>query len=66
MTRCPFNSCKNKLFLTDHPCKCGNTYCSIHRHAEVHACTYDYKEASKNQLLKTMNEAIVKEKITKI
>ncbi len=66
MSKCSFNSCKNKLFLTDYPCKCGVTYCSSHRHAEVHNCTFNYKENAKNKLLETLSEPIVKDKIQKI
>ena len=66
MSKCPFKSCKNKLLLTDYPCKCGVAYCSKHRHAEEHSCTYDYKSAAKTNLLVTMSDAIVKDKLQKI
>jgi hypothetical protein len=65
-SRCCFNGCKKKLSLTDFPCKCGETHCSLHRASEVHNCTYDYKEEHKNILLKTMDVAIVANKIDKI
>ena len=30
--------------LSDFACKCENYYCSIHRHAESHGCTFDFKK----------------------
>ena len=36
--------CKKKLGVFGLVCKCQNIYCSIHFHAEVHNCTYDYKK----------------------
>jgi len=35
--------CKKKIGLTGFECKCGNLYCAIHRYADVHNCTFDYK-----------------------
>ena len=40
-TRC--KSCNKKLALTAFNCRCGDYYCSKHRHAEEHNCSYDYK-----------------------
>lgn len=52
--RCPI--CKKKLGLTAITCRCGNTYCTGHRHAESHNCTFDYKEEGRNQLSKVITK----------
>lgn len=36
--------CQKKVGVFGLKCKCGNTYCNIHFHAEKHNCTYDYKK----------------------
>ena len=41
--RCMNAGCKMKLALTDFSCKCQGWYCSAHRHAEAHSCSFDYK-----------------------
>ena len=35
-------ACKNKLLLSDMPCRCGIRHCSAHRLPESHCCTYDH------------------------
>lgn len=30
--------------------RCGNNFCSSHRYAETHGCTYDYKSAGRRYL----------------
>ena len=41
---CQHDACKKKLMLSDFACKCENYYCSMHRHAESHGCTFDFKK----------------------
>ena len=44
--KCKFKDCNKKMTPAEKIiglCKCGNTYCSKHRHD--HDCTFDYKEA---------------------
>lgn len=41
VTRCHF--CRKKIGLTGFQCQCGYYYCSAHRHAEDHDCTFDHK-----------------------
>ncbi len=64
--RCCHDGCKKKLSLTDFPCKCGKTHCSMHRPAEVHNCSYDFKADHNKVLLKTMSSAIIANKVDKI
>ncbi|ADM11312.2 uncharacterized protein Eint_040210 [Encephalitozoon intestinalis ATCC 50506] len=36
--------CGKKLKLTNnYNCRCGNTYCIMHRFHDQHGCTFDYK-----------------------
>ena len=44
-------------------CKCGKTYCGLHRAAEAHACTFDFKALGKEQLLKTLSTPVVATKV---
>jgi hypothetical protein len=48
--RCPHESCKKRLLLTDYSCRCGIIFCSSHRAAEVHSCTFDYKTKGQHDL----------------
>ena len=45
--RCECEGCNIKLMLTDMPCKCTKRFCSRHRVAEDHKCSFDYKAAGK-------------------
>jgi hypothetical protein len=65
-SRCCFDGCKKKLTLTDFPCRCGETHCPMHRASELHNCSYDYKKDFRKVLLKTMDVAIVANKVDKI
>jgi len=60
---CALDGCKNRLFLTDFPCKCSKKFCTKHRYDSEHACTFDYKANAKQILLKTMSTAIVAQKV---
>lgn len=64
--RCAHPECKKKLLLTDAACRCGKIHCSMHRHSEAHGCTFDYRQLSREILLKTMSTAVVGEKLQMI
>lgn len=34
--------CEKKVGILQVVCKCSYVYCSKHRHAEAHDCTFDY------------------------
>jgi predicted nucleic acid binding AN1-type Zn finger protein len=38
--------------LMDIQCRCEHYFCSLHRYAEAHKCTFDYKALNKAQLEK--------------
>lgn len=54
--RCQYEGCKVKLMLADFACRCKSFYCSQHRFAELHKCTFDYKTIGKEVLAKQMVE----------
>jgi len=58
-------SCRKKVGLLGFPCRCGATFCSLHRHAEKHACDFDFKTAGREKIAKN-NPLVVAAKINKI
>lgn len=49
--------CKARLelaFVEIGRCKCGYTYCELHRLPEQHACTYDHKESGRKEAREKM------------
>lgn len=46
--------CKKKVGLLGFECACKFVYCFIHRHAEKHDCTFDYKTRDKQILQDNM------------
>jgi len=65
-SRCCYDICKGKINIVDFPCKCKNYYCSKHRHAEQHNCSYDYKGAQTTNLLKHLSTSIIAQKIAQL
>ncbi|KAM0831641.1 hypothetical protein ACQ4PT_065400 [Festuca glaucescens] len=62
-TRCM--SCKKKVRLLGFACRCGGTFCSLHRYADGHACSFDYKKADREKIAQ-QNPLVVASKIDKI
>ncbi|ARF11385.1 AN1-type zinc finger protein [Klosneuvirus KNV1] len=54
INRCQLSDCNKKLSLTETlgKCKCGNIYCSSHKHSTHHKCTYDYKKDNNHNIYK--------------
>jgi hypothetical protein len=52
--RCSWETCNKKLGLTGFDCRCGGQYCPLHRYANEHNCTFDYKEHGQNEIRKNM------------
>ncbi|GAB4818700.1 hypothetical protein N2152v2_005746 [Parachlorella kessleri] len=44
--------CNKKVGLLGFECRCGYVYCSTHRHASEHSCTFDYKTMDREKLAK--------------
>jgi len=64
--RCEHEDCRKKLGLLGFLCKCEKNFCSNHRAAEVHKCTFDFQEKHKKDLLKYMSTAVRAEKVEAI
>jgi|UniRef100_A0A6C0K7H4 predicted nucleic acid binding AN1-type Zn finger protein len=52
--RCQATDCRQKIKLTDSACKCKSFFCGVHRHAELHDCTFDYRQTTAVQLEKQL------------
>ncbi|XP_010917248.1 zinc finger A20 and AN1 domain-containing stress-associated protein 8-like [Elaeis guineensis] len=46
-------------------CRCGATYCAVHRYPEEHECTFDYKAAGRSAIAKA-NPVVRANKFEKI
>lgn len=57
--------CNKKVGIYGFSCRCGFNFCSSHRYADTHDCTFDYKTFEREQLRKT-NQAVVADKIQRI
>ncbi|OII74535.1 zinc finger transcription factor zfp33 [Cryptosporidium ubiquitum] len=57
--------CNKKVGIYGFSCRCGFNFCSTHRYADAHDCTFDYKTFEREQLRKT-NKAVVADKIQRI
>ncbi|KAL8049799.1 hypothetical protein ABFX02_06G042500 [Erythranthe guttata] len=40
-------SCRKKVGLLGFACRCGGTFCGVHRYPEAHPCRFNFKEAGK-------------------
>ncbi|KAH6818804.1 A20/AN1-like zinc finger family protein [Perilla frutescens var. frutescens] len=58
-------TCCKRVGLTGFTCKCGDLFCSIHRYADKHACTFDYRTAARDAIAKA-NPLVKAEKLDKI
>jgi len=58
-------SCNKKVGLLGFVCRCGGTFCSLHRYTDEHACDFDFKTAGREQIAKK-NPLVVAPKINKI
>lgn len=58
--------CKRKVGLLGFQCKCENIYCSTHRYAEVHNCSFDYKAEGAMLLKKKLGDRIAATKVEAI
>jgi len=57
-------TCKKKVGLLGFRCKCDFVFCSTHRYADQHVCTFDWKGANQQKLAKE-NPTVVAAKIQK-
>ncbi|RDD47411.1 AN1-type zinc finger protein 4 [Trichoplax sp. H2] len=58
--------CNKKLGLSNtFDCRCGRVFCSRHRYAEVHNCSFDYKSDGR-KILEEKNPTVTAPKLPKI
>ena len=55
-------TCKKKVGLLGFGCRCGGTFCSLHRYVDGHACGFDYKKAEREKITK-QNPLVLASKI---
>lgn len=59
-------TCSKKTGIaSSYTCRCGSNFCALHRYAESHNCTFDYKTEGRKLLEKT-NPVITAPKLPKI
>lgn len=58
-------SCRKRVGLLGFNCRCGNTFCGLHRYAEEHGCSFDYKKQGREDLAKA-NPTIKPDKVDRI
>ncbi|EDW51229.1 zinc finger A20 and AN1 domain-containing stress-associated protein 6 [Drosophila sechellia] len=60
------DKCGKKLGLTGgFPCRCGGTYCAVHRYSDRHECSFDYRQMGANQIRRD-NPVVVASKLRKL
>jgi len=57
--------CRKRVGLTGFKCRCGTTFCGVHRYPEKHACTFDFKAVGREEIARA-NPVIKAEKLRKI
>lgn len=58
-------SCRKRVGLTGFKCRCENTFCGLHRYAEKHSCSFDFKAAGREAIAKA-NPVVKAAKIDKL
>ncbi|EDV46278.1 zinc finger A20 and AN1 domain-containing stress-associated protein 6 [Drosophila erecta] len=60
------DKCGKKLGLTGgFPCRCGGTYCAVHRYSDRHECNFDYREMGASEIRRD-NPVVVASKLRKL
>ncbi|XP_062117570.1 zinc finger A20 and AN1 domain-containing stress-associated protein 6-like [Humulus lupulus] len=57
--------CKKRVGLTGFKCRCGTTFCGVHRYPEKHGCTFDFKRVGREEIARA-NPLVKAEKLDKI
>ncbi|XP_068650830.1 zinc finger A20 and AN1 domain-containing stress-associated protein 9-like [Aristolochia californica] len=58
-------TCRKRIGLTGFKCRCGGTFCYLHRYSEQHQCSFDYKSTGQDAIAKA-NPVVKANKIEKI
>jgi predicted nucleic acid binding AN1-type Zn finger protein len=54
--------CGKKVGLMGFKCRCGKTFCGVHRYAKEHSCTFDFKTFDR-QILAKQNPLVAGDKL---
>nr|GEW15639.1 A20/AN1-like zinc finger family protein [Tanacetum cinerariifolium] len=57
--------CNKKVGLLGFKCRCGETFCGMHRYPEEHKCDFDYKKAGRD-LISKANPVVRAHKLNRI
>lgn len=65
-SRVKCKACNKRLGLASrYECRCGSMFCSLHRYAEMHECTHDYR-AEGRRVIAMNNPEVKAPKLPKI
>ncbi|CAN0880031.1 Zinc finger A20 and AN1 domain-containing stress-associated protein 4 [Linum grandiflorum] len=57
--------CRKRVGLTGFKCRCGITFCGVHRYPEKHSCDFDFKKAGREEIARA-NPLVIAQKLEKI
>lgn len=57
--------CRKKTGMLGFTCRCGQLFCSAHRHSDQHTCTFDFATHGRALIAKN-NEAVVADKLQRL
>ncbi|KAI5655611.1 hypothetical protein M9H77_32798 [Catharanthus roseus] len=57
--------CKKKVGVMGFTCRCGSTFCGLHRYPEKHDCSFDFKGQGRDAIAKA-NPVVKADKIQRI
>ncbi|GLT40619.1 hypothetical protein SLA2020_147370 [Shorea laevis] len=57
--------CRKRVGLAGFKCRCGTTFCGMHRYPEQHGCTFDFKKVGREEIARA-NPLVKAEKLEKI
>ncbi|XP_028782353.1 zinc finger A20 and AN1 domain-containing stress-associated protein 4 [Neltuma alba] len=58
-------TCRKRVGFTGFKCKCGITFCGVHRYPEKHGCSFDFKAVGREEISRA-NPVVIAEKLQKI
>ncbi|KAL6575520.1 hypothetical protein OROHE_000897 [Orobanche hederae] len=58
-------TCRKRVGLTGFTCRCGSTFCAVHRYSDIHECKFDYRSEGQEAIARA-NPVVKAEKIAKI
>ncbi|KAI4348982.1 hypothetical protein L6164_009642 [Bauhinia variegata] len=58
-------TCRKRVGFSGFKCKCGVTFCGVHRYPEKHGCSFDFKKVGREEIA-LANPVIKAEKLNKI